>query len=1460
MTKILGLDLGTNSIGWAVVEMYDGAFSLMDQGVRIFSEGVKNENGVESSRASERTSYRSARRIKFRRKLRKYETLMVLVKHKMCPLSVIEVEEWRKSGFQKYPLNPEFISWLRTDDVLNITPYHLRDKASKQKVQLFELGRALYHIAQRRGFLSNRLDQSADGIIEKHIPNLEDIINESDTIDEMMIDVKEYFDGLDIFEKKSNDLDEGEKKILTLYKAFEKIFKENMPDIDELKSKIIARLNRKEDLGEVKKQIHEITQKMEEGNHETLGQYFYSLYNKEIEVENKTTKKKEKINRAKIRNHYTAREDHYLAELEHICKIQGIEGINYAEKLPEKRYNGLIRELYRAIFFQRPLKSQKGSVGKCSLEKSKTRCSISHPDFEEYRMWSYINTIKFQGPEDTYLRFLTLEEKQKLVPKFLRKKDKFNFEDLANELIPKGCIFAYYKSSAKDTAQFIFNYKRKDTVIGCPVSSSLKNIFGEEWNTKKYTYQTKNKKGEPVTRIVDYKDIWHLISVSKSDLYLEEYAKDKLRLDEKRAKSFSKIRMKKDFASLSLNAINKIIPFLKNGFLYSHAVFMANICNIVDESIWSDLYERSKIQNKVVDIIDNYTAENDRLDVINALIKACKINNYYYSVEAENYYRKELLEKLQPYFNTYKITDRQKEVVDELFPRFIEQLKKHEFIAIKRLDEKLLEFLMGKNETGEVFCSDESCIKKLYHPSDIEVYKVKVSKDEHGNEQMILGSPMVSSIKNPMAMRALHQLRKVLNTLIKEGQIDPKTRVHIELARELNDSNRRKGIQDFQNENKKNRELYREEIKNLYFGECKKEIEPTEDDILRYQLWLEQDKKDIYEGGNNISICDIIGTNPKYDIEHTIPRSISQDNSLMNKTLCSQRFNREIKRNKMPIELANYEDIKNRVEHWLKEAEKLSWEIERIVKSTSQATTKEAKDKKIRRRHYLTLKRDYLKGKYERFIMKEPKVGFKNSQIPDTGLITKYARAYLKSYFERVESVKGGMVSEFRKAWGLQPGFVENGNKYYAIKDRSKHTHHTIDAITIACMTKDKYDILAHAWTLEDDPDKENYKRVKELFEGSKPWPTFTQDLKRLEDEILVSHHTPDNAGKQTIKVLRIRGKKQYVAETEKDENGKTIVIKDSNNKVKYKLDELGLKMPRLQQGDTVRGSLHQESIYGRIKTSSNHGEIRTVIRKNLESLKATDIDNIVDEAVKVKVQNGVKDKILMISSNPKQKNKLIGTIWMNEEKGIPIRKVRIYANSVKNPLIIKDHPALSISRQLHKQKIYAQNNENYCMAIYEGVDNNGKIKRSSILINMFDAGSYFKSSNVNKKQYPISPEKDSDGNPLKYIITKGKMVLLYNDSPSELKEMTDSKILERLFQITQLDVEQSAIKLLHHIEAREKKEITPFMGLKTGMKGGKNIGEHKKYPWIKIGVNSFDCLVEGYDFKITPTSKIVFL
>ena len=56
MTKILGIDTGTNSLGWAIVEKQADEYHLLDKGVNIFQEGVKVEKGIESSKAAERTA------------------------------------------------------------------------------------------------------------------------------------------------------------------------------------------------------------------------------------------------------------------------------------------------------------------------------------------------------------------------------------------------------------------------------------------------------------------------------------------------------------------------------------------------------------------------------------------------------------------------------------------------------------------------------------------------------------------------------------------------------------------------------------------------------------------------------------------------------------------------------------------------------------------------------------------------------------------------------------------------------------------------------------------------------------------------------------------------------------------------------------------------------------------------------------------------------------------------------------------------------------------------------------------------------------------------------------------------------------------------------------------------------------------------------------------------------------
>jgi len=1559
MSKILGLDLGTNSIGWAVVEKNkinnnEYKTTLKDKGVVIFSEGVKIEKGQESSKAAERTDFRSARRIKFRKKLRKYETLLVLVKEKMCPLLENEVKAWRKSGFKKYPNNPNFTSWLQTDNfgeknnpehkkirkTQEDNPYFFRDKFSRQKYDWVndktlkeELGRAFYHIAQRRGFLSNRLEQSDDSIIEEHKEKIEEILDMINDSIELLGKINQLFEPFEFEGKNEKDLDATEKKLnrtrkYALLVIKDKVKGKNFSTISEKREEIRKYINKPENIGPVKGYIKTLSNEIEEANCKTLGQYFWNLYKSD---RNKPENK--------IRTNYTAREEHYLHEFEIICKTQRLEGINENEKSPDKKYYGLVKELYNAIFFQRPLKSQKGLVGNCSFEKNKPRCPVSHPLFEEFRMCSFINNIKIKTPDDEKLRALTKEEKEKITPKFYRKsKPHFDFEDIIKELKTKDRTHAFYKDREAKKSDYLFNFKDNTTVSGCPTSANLKSIFGDNWKNVSYNYETINKEKKIINRKVNYHDLWHILTTFTSEDKLKDFALEKLKLDKNDADKFSKISLKKDYASLSLAAINKILPYLKQGLIYSHAVFMANAEKVVDENIWKNEQKRNDLQNEIKLIIENNTLDNQIKQVINGLIKNCKKsnNNFTYNEQSKESYKNDVENALNSFYgkNSWKELENNDRILETSCKTFFEQLKEKggtgDFIKPKRTDEKVIDLLLGKNETGEIYCSDESRIKKLYHPSDIEKFKPIIIKDKNDNKFIGLGNPATPSVRNPMAMRSLFQLRKLINTLTLEEKIDQNTKINIELARELNDANKRNAIERWQREKKELHDIYAKKIKELYLAEQGKEIEPSysdilkfqmaleqredgkiisKEDILKYQLWEEQKHICLYTG-NTIGLTDFLNENPKYDIEHTIPRSISEDNSQMNKTLCDNKFNRDIKKQQIPFELSNYDKILPRIEHWKKKYEELDNKIAQAIRATRTATTKEKKDRQIRERHYLAFHREYWKGKYERFTMKDVPQSFKNSQKVDIGIISKYAREYLSSVFKNkygnsnVSSIKGEMTAEFRKAWGLQESYYnEFGKKNYKPKDRSNHIHHCIDAITIACIDKNKYDTLAQVWSLED---KGELNKAREELEKSKPWKSFTQDVKTIIDEVVIVHNKPDNVKKQSKKALRKRGKKQYVIEYEKDSRGKRVPKRDRNDKIIYKPDKEGNKIPIIQQGDTVRGSLHQDTFYGAIKQpelenvkmkfdengrkilkknkKTGKEEIKYVVKRILSNLEDKDIKNIVDERIKMIVLQGrkkekeLKNEIEKLSKDIKQaadfekseiekqittlKNKIEKKLYVIPPKNgkniyTPIRKVRCIANDVKTPLKIKEQRTKS--KKEYKQHFNVKNEENYCMAIYEIKDENGKIKRSCKLVNMLEAGQYYKLSNKkHRKLYPIVPEKNIENEySLKYILTKGLMVLLYEKHPEKIWEISDKERLTRLYEITQLDTEQSCIKLLYHQEAREKNKITKYMGLKSGMKGGKNIGKFKEFPWIKIGPNDFDALVEGFDFNITPTGKI---
>lgn len=450
--RILGLDLGTNSIGWSVVDsLGHGSFELKEKGVHVFPMGVKLEKGSESSKASERTGHRAARRLKFRRKLRKIETLKVLSGYGYCPeLSLEALKSWQSQKI--YPSNQSFRQWCSTSDPKNgengvyDNPYYYRWLAATEELDIekeadrFKIGRAFYHIAQRRGFKSNRKDTSS----EDAVGDMRDMI--ADMLDAEFQNVKVLAEiVVGAFPEDKDEL----KKVRPLLTALKKSIK-NVAAVDEALAALKLVLNKRENLGVVKGDIVDLNEKKGD---RTLGQYFFEDCYKRGK---------------RIRNIHTSRDEHYLSEVEFICKKQGI-----SEELK--------KQLIRAIFFQRPLKSQKGLVANCPFEPKKKRAPISYPLFEEFRMWQTLNNIKIKTMDDQVLRDLSSEEKEVIIPLFLRVKDSFDFKDIAKKLTPRGQKSGYIRRDEGENV--LFNYKRQSDNSGMPFFGKTQESFWTGFQT-----------------------------------------------------------------------------------------------------------------------------------------------------------------------------------------------------------------------------------------------------------------------------------------------------------------------------------------------------------------------------------------------------------------------------------------------------------------------------------------------------------------------------------------------------------------------------------------------------------------------------------------------------------------------------------------------------------------------------------------------------------------------------------------------------------------------------------------------------------------------------------------------------------------------------------------------------------------------------------------------------------------
>lgn len=1374
--KILGLDLGSNSIGWAIRDTETQ--KITGYGSKIFEEGIRLEKGIPASKTAERTSFRGMRRGYFRRKLRKFETLKILIEYGYVPLSIEELRKWLKPEKKQpaeYPNSKEFRNWIRLDFNNDGIPdyediYELRAMAADpaNKLSPYEIGRIFYAFAQRRGFLSNRKSQSANddesGMVKSEIAQYDKLIQDS-----------------------------------------------------------------------------------------TLGVIMHEKM----------------LNNEKLRGIHFGRKQ-LIAEFEKICE-------NY---YLDKEFHDAI---YKALFYQRPLKSQKMNIGYCTFEPKKHRCPISHFQFEQFRMLQFINSIKVKVEKEDQGRQLGEEERQLIYPLFYRKsKVNFDFKEIKDKI---------NKKNKKDKLpELIFNYRDKATVSGCPTIASIISVLGEEYwyslkdeNQKNADNERMRSEEEAVKGEMSKETIWNVLFFYDDDEKLIEWAKNKLNLDDEQAKAFAKIHLKDGYASLSLKAIRNILPFLNMGLIFSHAVFLANCKAVIGEQHWNA--DKNEIIKDLGDIIDKRIDYIKVVNIINSQIK--------HALSEEAVVKTNIKEE-----EAEKIRERVKNSLDAEYPGeqyginklfydnisfAIDKIIKggHAgFISSLRTDELIKQYLQNRyNQNGDYIGDDD--FKKLYHPSDLDVFKEPV-RDK--NNRLKLAKPEIEAIKNPIFNRAMYELKKLLDSLIDnkkdENRIDENTRIHVEFGRDLNSINQRIAIENWQRNRERDNAKYIQEIKDLYFAETKSQIEPTKDDLVKYRLWLEQNKKCIYTG-KEIGISDLFN-NDKFEIEHTIPRSKTLDNSLANKTICDANYNRHTKGNHIPHELPNYEKsaVINGIEYppimetvniiYKSVLLDLKDRLDSQKKKVKAATTKEQKDNGIRQKEITLLNINYYKSKIGTFELEKVNEGFKPSQGADISSINRYAAMYLKTLFKRVVVFQSSMLKQFKTLWDVETPDLR--------KDRTNHVHHAIDAAVLTFIDRNAYNALADYYKAEEKETNHIAQIVnKPPFEG------FAAFMKNMRNELLVKYSVKDYALKNTKRKFRKLGKIQYRPVYKKDEHGNEIldgnnrkipefltdaqgnIIVDSHNKpkIKYETDSKGNRIPLYSKGEGVRLSMFKQTYYGAIQKDM---EIKYVIRMALNSAKFSsikDLDKIVDPVIRESVITQINAKM---QSGMSFAEAIDQDYYQNEDLKIPLKKVRCFVASVSNPLVIKQHMVKSgRPSSEYKKNFYVVNDGNYMTDVFDKLIKNKKV-RDSYTFSAFDV--------ANLKKQSISHldvlKHCLEGIEYEYIGTlkKGTLVLFYENSEDEILWNNKADIMKRLYEVTDLaNNSDKRIRFKFHQEARSDIKLKEDLQkqyqdkFEKTLVSGKSAYEYSKsYSRLHIKPFNFKFLIEGVHFKQNDSGDIIKL
>ena len=1338
---ILGLDIGSNSIGWALIQL-----DLLQKTKRIIAAGSRIipmdhkvlsdfGKGITISPTAQRTSYRNARHCRERHLLRRERLHRVLHILGFLPSHYDKQIDFSKrygkfvdntepkiaynegkflfmDSFQEMLADfkihqPDLFYTKKNGEESKIpydwTIYYLRKKALSRKISKEELAWIILNFNQKRGYYQLR---------EEEEENKE---NDFEIISSKIISVikkdkdkkynKYWYDiilenGLVYQAAFYNDfvynwINQDREFIIertSLKNGTEKVKLSYLPTFDE-----IDKMDKKEQ----DKYYKKIKIKTENSiGNKTVGCYIYDHI-----LQNPNEKIKGKLVRTIERKYY---KEELKAILEKQVALQ-------PELFTDQLFADCIRELYSKneaqqrnlaardfvhlfiediIFYQRPLRSQKSTLANCSLESrsyidkdSHTRkevplkvCPKSNPYYQEFRVLQWLQNLKIyeiDTDQEVTHEFIKTLEDKQQLFDFLMNQKEIDCEELLKYFLNQTYPNAREKALKSELKKWKDTY-RWNYVYDIGEKSSKKYPMNEtRYELKRHLEKVANLPDDFLSSEVEYL-LWHLIYS----------VKDKVAYEKGLKKFAQKHHLDKDSF---VESFKKFKPYPSEYGSFSEKAIRKLLPLMRFGAYWDFNHIDKNTQKRIEDLITG--VENEEIRTI-------------------------LREKAEKY-------QLEKETDFQDLPLWLAQ-----YIVYNRH-------------------AEASSLEKWTSVNDLETY---------------LNEFKQHSLRNPIVEQVVMETLRVVRDIWQQygqGQASFFDEIHIELGRELKKTAKER--EKLSKQNQKNEDI------NLSIKEKLKELKKYNTRAYsithqeKYKLWLEQKHISPYTG-QIISPENLFTDN--YEIEHIIPQSRFFDDSLSNKVVCESIVNKAPYKDRQ----LGLEFIKNQGGRIVKELSKENKTIKIFTEEQYRTFIKE---------HYSNNPE-----KTKKLLLEEIPEKMVARQMNDTCYISKFISEILSKIVrsdEQDEGVHsknvilctGKITSILRQDWGLNdiwdnlilPRFERMNNllqkekfTIYSIEKQKKipvvpindqfksfqkkridHRHHALDAIIIACVTGEHINYINNQHTLEKGKDKKEKQKehdklreklcIKKYNKGSeenyswifkKPWAHFTQEVRTALEGIVVSF-------KQNLRVIN---KATNYYERWVEENGRYI-----KKMVKQEGTNWAIQKP-----------LHEETISGKIyldREKITKNDILTATRKTVDSsFDEKRIKKITDTGIQKILLNYLKYKgspeIAFSPEGLEELNKNL-SIYNDGKPHKPIYKVRIYE---------KGSGRFALGEKGRKYKKYVQGAPNLYFGIYQGKD-----KRSFATIPLNEV------IERQKQGRPSVPEYNEKGAPLLFSLSPNDLV-----------------------------------------------------------------------------------------------------